>query len=32
MARIYHPVAVGINEPDEPLFGKFLKDYKPCPW
>lgn len=32
MARLYHPIALGINEPQEPLFGLFLKDYKPCPW
>ncbi len=32
MARIYHPIATGINEPDEPLFGLFLKDYAPCRW
>ena len=32
MARIYHPVAAGINEEEEPYFGVFLKDYKPCAW
>ena len=32
MARIYHPVAEGINDPKEPYFGLFLKDYVPCPW
>jgi NAD(P)-dependent dehydrogenase (short-subunit alcohol dehydrogenase family) len=32
MARIYDPIAQGINEPDEPLFGHFLKDYAPYPW
>lgn len=32
MARVYHPVALGITGPDEPLFGKFLKNYAPCPW
>lgn len=32
MARIYHPVAEGINDPAEPLYGKFLKDYVTCPW
>ena len=32
MARIYHPIAQGITEPETPLFGLFLKDYKPCPW
>lgn len=32
MARIYHPIAQGINEPEKPLFGQFLKDYAICPW
>lgn len=32
MARIYHPIAEGINLPDEPLHGLFLKDYASCPW
>lgn len=32
MARIYHPVATGINENAEPIFGKFLKDFESCPW
>jgi NAD(P)-dependent dehydrogenase (short-subunit alcohol dehydrogenase family) len=32
MARIYHPIAQGINSEEEPLFGLFLKDYGPCPW
>ena len=32
MARIYHPVALGITEAGEPLFGLFLKDYAACPW
>jgi len=32
MARIYHPIAMGINEPEEPIYGKFLKDYAPCKW
>lgn len=32
MARIYHPIAQGINNPEKPLFGLFLKDYAPCPW
>jgi NAD(P)-dependent dehydrogenase (short-subunit alcohol dehydrogenase family) len=31
-ARIYHPVAVGVTEPDEPVWGKFLKDYGECRW
>ncbi|XSG76269.1 SDR family NAD(P)-dependent oxidoreductase [Herpetosiphon llansteffanensis] len=32
MARIYDPIAQGINHADEPLFGHFLKDYAPFPW
>jgi NAD(P)-dependent dehydrogenase (short-subunit alcohol dehydrogenase family) len=32
MARIYHPIAEGIDDKKEPLFGLFLKDYKACPW
>jgi NAD(P)-dependent dehydrogenase (short-subunit alcohol dehydrogenase family) len=32
MARIYHPIAEGINNPAEPLYGLFLKDYAECPW
>ncbi len=32
MARIYHPIAEGVNEPGKPLFGLFLKDYAPCRW
>lgn len=32
MARIYHPVATGIDSDEEPLFGRFLKDYTTCPW
>ena len=32
MALIYHPVAQGVNDPTEPLFGIFLKDYAPCTW
>lgn len=32
MARIYHPIATGIENPDEPLWGLFLKDYATCPW
>lgn len=31
-ARVYDPVARGVNEPDEPFFGVFLKDYAPYPW
>ncbi len=32
MARIYHPIAQGLNAPETPLYGQFLKDYAPCPW
>jgi NAD(P)-dependent dehydrogenase (short-subunit alcohol dehydrogenase family) len=32
MARIYHPVATGILEEAEPVYGQFLKDYATCPW
>ena len=32
MARIYHPVAHGLTEPQTPFYGVFLKDYAPCPW
>jgi NAD(P)-dependent dehydrogenase (short-subunit alcohol dehydrogenase family) len=32
MARIYHPVAEGINEPQTPHYGVFLKDYAVTPW
>ena len=32
MARIYHPIAEGINNDAEPYFGIFLKDYAPCAW
>ena len=32
MARIYHPIAMGVNSDEEPLFGRFLKDFVPCPW
>ncbi len=32
MARIYHPIAQGIESDEEPFFGVFLKDYAPCPW
>ncbi|MDR3708696.1 MAG: SDR family oxidoreductase [Capsulimonadaceae bacterium] len=32
MARIYHPIAAGINEPAEPFYGVFLKDYAVTPW
>ena len=32
MARIYHPIAEGINEEKTPYFGVFLKDFAPCSW
>ena len=32
MARIYHPIAFGVEHPEEPLWGQFLKDYAPCKW
>jgi len=32
MARIYDPVATGINSPELPLFGHFLKNYLPHAW
>ena len=32
MARIYDPIATGINLSEIPLFGHFLKDYFPYPW
>ena len=32
MARIYHPIAQGINDEATPFYGLFLKDYSPCPW
>jgi NAD(P)-dependent dehydrogenase (short-subunit alcohol dehydrogenase family) len=32
MARLIDPIARGINEPDTPLFGHFLKDYEPYAW
>jgi len=31
-ARIYDPIVQGIEDPAEPLFGHFLKDYVPCAW
>jgi len=31
-ARVYDPIARGVNEPDEPPHGVFLKDYAPYPW
>lgn len=32
LARIYDPIATGINTIEMPLFGHFLKDYKPYFW
>ena len=32
VARIYDPIARGLNEADTPLFGHFLKDYHPYAW
>ena len=32
VARIYDPIAQGITEDVEPLFGHFLKDYAPYAW
>lgn len=32
MARIYHPIAHGVQSKETPFFGKFLKDYAPCKW
>jgi len=32
MARIYHPIAVGVDSEETPIFGQFLKDYAPCKW
>jgi NAD(P)-dependent dehydrogenase (short-subunit alcohol dehydrogenase family) len=32
MARVYDPIACGVNELGEPFFGVFLKDYAPYPW
>jgi NAD(P)-dependent dehydrogenase (short-subunit alcohol dehydrogenase family) len=31
-ARVYDPIARGVTEPEEPLWGHFLKDYAPYPW
>jgi NAD(P)-dependent dehydrogenase (short-subunit alcohol dehydrogenase family) len=31
-ARVYDPIARGCNSDEEPLFGFFLKDYRPYPW
>jgi NAD(P)-dependent dehydrogenase (short-subunit alcohol dehydrogenase family) len=32
MARLFDPIARGINEPGTPLFGHFLKDYESYAW
>lgn len=32
MARIYHPIAFGVEKEEEPYYGQFLKDYAPCRW
>jgi NAD(P)-dependent dehydrogenase (short-subunit alcohol dehydrogenase family) len=32
MARLIDPIARGINEPETPLFGHFLKDFEPYAW
>ena len=32
MARIYHPIAEGVNDEKDPYYGVFLKDYAPCHW
>jgi NAD(P)-dependent dehydrogenase (short-subunit alcohol dehydrogenase family) len=32
MARIYDPIVQGIENPEEPLYGHFLKDYAPNAW
>ena len=31
-SRIYAPIVDGVNESETPIFGAFLKDYKPYPW
>ena len=31
-ARIYDPIAQGVTDPAQPLFGYFLKDYAPHSW
>ncbi len=31
-ARLYDPIAQGIEKPEEPVFGQFLKDFAPSPW
>lgn len=32
MARIYHPIALGVDPGESPIYGQFLKDYAPCKW
>lgn len=32
MARIYDPIVQGLENPDTPIFGHFLKDYRLYPW
>ncbi|MUG98092.1 SDR family NAD(P)-dependent oxidoreductase [Scytonema sp. UIC 10036] len=32
MARIYDPIVQGIENPEEPLYGHFLKNYAPYSW
>ncbi|HBE53584.1 MAG TPA: short-chain dehydrogenase, partial [Cyanobacteria bacterium UBA11369] len=32
MARIYDPIVQGIENPETPIYGHFLKDYAPYPW
>jgi NAD(P)-dependent dehydrogenase (short-subunit alcohol dehydrogenase family) len=32
MARIYHPIAHGVEREETPLYGLFLKDYAACAW
>lgn len=31
-ARLYDPIAIGLNEAAEPVFGHFIKDYAPHNW
>lgn len=31
-ARVYDPIARGVTEPEEPMWGVYLKDYAPYPW
>lgn len=31
-SRVYHPIAKGLTDKEEPYFAVFLKDYKPSPW